>query len=134
MKITILPLGFIAALVLLVPHGTALEPDKPPAVPPRTPAVTSDSPSDTLPFAPFPTAGILPKEEIGAARFLAKNPQFDGRGVVVAIFDSGVDPGAAGLERTADDRPKIIDIIDGTGSGDVDTSTAREAKDGRLEG
>jgi tripeptidyl-peptidase-2 len=76
----------------------------------------------------------LPKEEIGAVRFLEKNPRCDGRGVVVAIFDSGVDPGAAGLARTSDDKPKIIDLIDGTGSGDVDTSATREAKDGKLQG
>jgi tripeptidyl-peptidase-2 len=127
MKTSILPL-VVSSLVLLVPRGAALSLEKP------APAAKADSPSNALPLSPFPTAGILPKEEIGATRFLVKNPQHDGRGVVVAIFDSGVDPGAAGLERTTDDRPKVIDLIDGTGSGDVDTSATREAKEGRLEG
>lgn len=79
--------------------------------------------------------GAMPKQEIQAAQFLKEHPSYDGRGTVVAIFDTGVDPGAAGLQTTPDGRPKIIDVVDCTGSGDVDTSKVVHAdEDGCIAG
>eukprot|EP00961_Rhodomonas_salina_P010393 139301-Rhodomonas_salina.3 len=77
----------------------------------------------------FPTEGILPKEETGAAAFIAENAEWDGRGIKIAIFDTGVDPGAAGLQVTSDGKRKVIDVVDCTGDGDVDMSEVKELKD-----
>lgn len=74
-------------------------------------------------------AAQMPKKEIAADRFIEAHPEYDGRGVIIAIFDSGVDPAAAGLRVTSDGKPKVIDVIDCTGSGDVDTSTVVKADD-----
>ncbi|CAH0476169.1 unnamed protein product [Peronospora belbahrii] len=80
----------------------------------------------------FPTVSLLPKEETLVDHFLDTYPHYDGRNTIVAIFDTGVDPGAIGLQTTPDGRPKVIDIIDATGAGDINTSTILEAKDGQL--
>lgn len=72
-------------------------------------------------------ASLMPKKEIAADRFVESYPHFDGRGVIIAIFDSGVDPAADGLQVTSDGKPKILDVLDCTGSGDVDTSTVVKA-------
>ncbi|KAE8663274.1 Tripeptidyl-peptidase 2 [Hibiscus syriacus] len=80
-------------------------------------------------------ASLMPKKEIGADRFIEAHPHYDGRGALIAIFDSGVDPAAAGLQLTSDGKPKILDVIDCTGSGDVDTSKMVKAdEDGQIRG
>jgi len=54
--------------------------------------------STTLQADEFPVWALVPKKETGVTNFLAKNPSYDGRNVTIAIFDSGVDPGAPGLK------------------------------------
>lgn len=48
--------------------------------------------------ATFPTQALICKEETQARQFIEEFPEYDGRGVVVAVFDSGVDPGTPGLQ------------------------------------
>jgi len=72
-------------------------------------------------MAAFPAAGILPKAETQADRFVEQG--WDGKGVTVAIFDTGIDVGAEGLQQTADGRRKIVNVVDASGSGDVATTT-----------
>lgn len=83
-------------------------------------------PGDALSSVPFPTADLLPKGETQADAFVRDRPTYDGCGVLIGILDTGVDPGAAGLRFMADGvTPKLLDLVDCTGSGDVDVRTER---------
>lgn len=70
----------------------------------------------------YPVDGLLPKRSTESGAFLEQNPTYDGRGILVAILDTGVDPGAVGLQYTSDGKKKMVGLLDTSGGGDVDTS------------
>ena len=47
---------------------------------------------------PFPKSVLVPKAVTEAEAFLLKHPTWDGRGITIAILDTGVDPEANGLQ------------------------------------
>ncbi|KAA0191550.1 Tripeptidyl-peptidase 2 [Fasciolopsis buskii] len=66
---------------------------------------------------------LLPKKHINADVFTESNPAADGSNTIIAVWDTGVDPTAGGLQVTPDGKPKIIDFIDASGCGDVKMRT-----------
>lgn len=95
----------------------------------------------SLLFAPLgclppqdPLAGQLPKQDLGVEAFLAAHPDYDGRGIRVAVLDTGVDPGHPFLQQTPGGKRKIVDWFDATTDGRLDTSVTSQAVQGGLVG
>ena len=81
------------------------------------------SPYDTLrPIVPPEAAyghGWMPLASTGADEFLKLHPTYDGRGVLIGILDTGIDPGIPGLGKTTTDAPKVLDLRDFSAEGAV---------------
>ena len=54
----------------------------------------------------------MPLAATGVTDFLALHPEWDGRGVLIGILDSGIDAGVPGLQRTPNGSPKLLDLRD----------------------
>ncbi|MGH7517143.1 MAG: S8 family serine peptidase, partial [Gemmatimonadales bacterium] len=55
----------------------------------------------------------------GVAGFRQAHPTWDGRGVLVGILDTGIDPSVPGLGATATGERKVLDLRDFSGEGRV---------------
>ena len=75
----------------------------------------------------------LPANEIGADAFRAAHPEWDGRGVVVAILDTGVDAFAPGMLKTSTGLTKLIDVRDFSTEGNWETAPAQRDDSGTDE-
>lgn len=64
-------------------------------------------------------AGWMPLAATGADAFRQEHPDSDGRGVLIAILDSGIDAGVPGLSVTTTGQPKLLDLRDFSGEGRV---------------
>ncbi len=56
--------------------------------------------------------GYMPLHTTGVDVFRMRNPTFDGRGVLIAILDSGIDVGVPGLQTGPTGGQKVLDLRD----------------------
>ncbi len=76
---------------------------------------------------------MMPLRSTGVLDFRAVRPTADGRGVVIAILDSGIDPGTYGLVTTSAGSPKLLDLRDFSGEGHIPLSPVTLQPDGSVE-
>jgi subtilisin family serine protease len=114
----------IASLVILVALSIG-----------ATPADERDDQRDAASEWPF-----LSTSTIRAQSFVEAHPEWDGRGVLIAVLDTGVALGLPGLTETPDGRTKVVDVrvftdedrisLDGAEHGEDEHGKALYASDG----
>ncbi len=55
----------------------------------------------------------------GVQKFINEHPDYDGRGTIVFVLDTGVDMGIDGLTKTSTGAVKVIDVQDFSHEGDI---------------
>jgi subtilisin family serine protease len=78
--------------------------------------------------------GLMPLKSTGVDLFRSLHPTYDGRGVLIAILDSGIDPNVAGLVTTSTGSPKVIELRDFSGEGRVDLTAFPAPTESDLKG
>lgn len=72
-----------------------------------------------MPAAEAARRGLMPLASTNVWAYRQANPTFDGRGVLLAILDSGIDPAVPGLGTTSAGDPKLLDLRDFSTEGRV---------------
>ncbi len=75
---------------------------------------------------------FLSLKDTGIEEFIKLHPEYDGRGTIILVLDTGVDMGIDGLTKTSTGEIKVIDAQDLTGEGDMPLVEADlTSKDGK---
>jgi tripeptidyl-peptidase-2 len=98
-------------------------------VPLSSPALPAASAMPADKVATHSSWSFLSLEATHVETFLRAHPSYDGRGVIVLIFDTGVDPGVPGLLTTTEGKHKVLDVRDFSGTGDVPYEEAKRMGD-----
>src|SRR5437773_7384539 len=132
----------ILSLVGAACGGAAARPAPSPAPAPAAPpaARPGPAPADATAAGAEPAlrpaiayiSGLMPLRSTGVEQFRAKHTTYDGRGVLIAILDTGVDPAVPGLIVTSAGAPKILDLRDFSGEGRVALSPVVPTADGTV--
>lgn len=67
----------------------------------------------------------MPLRTTGVEGFRRRHPAYDGRGVLIAVLDGGIDPGVAGMQTTTTGERKLLDLRDFSGEGGVPLAPVR---------
>lgn len=104
------------------------QPAKPAARPDSAPVVQFGS-AQILPPSEAFSRGWMPLKSTGVTDFLKKYPTYDGRGVLVAVLDGGIDAGVPGLATTSTGDRKILDLRDFSAEGSITLTRVEPAGD-----
>lgn len=102
---------------------------------PAPPPVPDALPKPRAPVVVAATAymlGLMPLDATGVSAWRITHPAYDGRGVLIGVLDSGVDPGVAGLQTTSTGQPKLLDLRNFSGEGDVPLERVRPNAQGLV--
>lgn len=62
---------------------------------------------------------FLSLKDTGVEEFIKLHPEYDGRGTIIFVLDTGVDVGIEGLLKTSTGETKVIDVQDFSTEGDI---------------